>query len=156
MNNRPAGYTNKTFNDVYVITQNLAFLTYINLFTDIYCAVLIPQNTDIVNGYGSLPLVATSTPKNTLTITTSNSQDWSNFVFDQNPLVSSVAGSSTRTPGASLLASASSQSLVFSLNAAFAAVTSYATAAAPISNNWGMMIMMNPAITLGTGTLTLT
>lgn len=73
INNRPAAFASKIFNDVYVITQNLAFLTYISLFTDIYCAVLIPQNTDIVNGYGTLPLVATTTPKNTLTITTSNS-----------------------------------------------------------------------------------
>lgn len=149
INNRPVGYTNKTFNDVYVITQNLAFLTYINLFTDIYCAVLIPQNTDIVNGYGTLPLVATTTPKNTLTITTSNSQDWSDFVTDQNPLISTVASSATNTPGTSVLNSASSQSLVFSLKALYSTVTSFSSAAATqITNNWGMMIMMNPAITL--------
>lgn len=148
INNRPATYTNKTFNDVYVITQNLAFLTYINLFTDIYCAVLIPQNTDIVNGYGTLPLVATTTPKNTLTITTSNSQDWSDFVTNTNPLVSTVASSGTSTPGTSVLTSASSQSLVFSLKALYSTVTSTSSAAGtPITNNWGMMIMMSPAIT---------
>jgi hypothetical protein len=151
INNRPAGYTNKTYNDVYVITQNLAFLTYINLFTDIYCAVLIPQNTDIVNGYGTLPLVATTTPKNTLTITTSNSQDWSDFVTNQNPLLSTVASSATSTPGTSVLTSGSSQSLVFSMKALYSTVTSFSSAAATsITNNWGMMIMMSPAITLAT------
>jgi hypothetical protein len=158
INNRPAGFTNKTFNDVYVITQNLAFLTYINLFTDIYCAVLIPQNTDIVNGFGALPLVATTTPKNTLSITTSNSQDWSDFVTNQNPLLSTTASSATFTPGSSVLTSASVQSLVFSLKAPYSAVTSFAsTASTPITNNWGMMIMMNPAITLSaSSTLTIT
>lgn len=149
INNRPASYSNKPFNDVYVITQNLAFLTYINLFTDIYCAVLIPQNTDIVNGYGTLPLVATTTPKNTLTITTSNSQDWSDFTTNQNPLISSVASSATTTPGSSLLVSATAQSLILSMKASYASVTTTAsTAATAITNNWGMMIMMNPAITL--------
>lgn len=149
INNRPASFSNKNFNDVYVITQNLAFLTYINLFTDIYCAVLIPQNTDIVNGYGTLPLVATTTPKNTLTITTSNSQDWSDFTTNQNPLISSVASSATTTPGSSLLVSATAQSLILSMKASYASVTTTAsTAATAITNNWGMMIMMNPAITL--------
>lgn len=148
MNNRPAGYAYKTFNDFYVITQNLAFLTYINLFTDIYCAVLIPQSTDIVNGYGSLPLVATTTPKNTLTITTSNSQDWSDYVTNTNPLVSSTAVSGSNVPGTSLLQSNSYQSLIFSFKAAYSSVTSFSsTTNTPITNNWGMMIMMNPSIT---------
>jgi hypothetical protein len=148
MNNRPPTYTNLTFNNFYVITQNLAFLTYINLFTDIYCAVLIPQNTDIVNGYGAIPLVATTTPKNTLTITTSNSQDWSDFATNTNPLVSSTATASTNTPGSSLLSASTYQSLIFSLNAAFASVSSFSsTPATAITNNWGIMIMMNPSIT---------
>lgn len=119
--------------------------------------MLIPQNTDIINGYGTIPLVATTTPKNTLTITTSNSQDWSNFVTNPtNPLVSSVASSGTNTPGTSLLTSASSQSLVFSMQASYSSVTSYTTAAQSITNSWGMMIMMNPAITLGAQTLAIT
>ncbi len=148
INNRPVTYSNKAFNDVYVITQNLAFLTYMSLFTDIYCAVLIPQNTDIVNGYDTLPLIASTTPKNTLTITTSNSQDWSDFTPTANPIVSSVASSATNTPGNSLLASASDQSLVFTMKAGYSSVTSTATTAGTaITNNWGMMIMMNPAIT---------
>lgn len=148
MNNRPPTYTNQTFNNVYVITQNLAFLTYINLFTDIYCAVLIPQNTDIVNGYGSIPLVATTTPKNTLTITTSNCVDWSDFATNTNPLVSSTSTASSNTPGSSLISSASYQSLIFSMKAAFSTVSSFSsTPATTITNNWGIMIMMNPTIT---------
>ena len=147
MNNRPPSYINQTFNNVYVITQNLAFLTYINLFTDIYCAVLIPQNTDIVNGYGAIPLIATTTPKNTLTITTSNSQDWSDFVTNTNPLVSSTSTASSNTPGASLLSSSSYQSLIFSFNAPFLSVSNYSiNSSTTITNNWGIMIMMNPNI----------
>lgn len=133
---------------MYVITQNLAFLTYINLFTDIYCAVLIPQNTDIVNGYGTIPLVATTTPKNTLTITTSNSQDWSDFVTNTNPLVSSVASAGTNTPGTSLVQNPTTpQSLVFSWKAPYTSVTSFSsTSGTAITNGWGIMIMMNPSI----------
>lgn len=124
-------------------------MTYINLFTDIYCAVLIPQNTDIVNGYDALPLIAATTPKNTLTITTSNSQDWSDFVTNTDPLISSVAASATTSSGGSLLSSASAQSLIFSMKAAYSSVTSTSTTlGTAITNNWGMMIMMNPAITL--------
>lgn len=94
--------------------------------------------------------MATTTPKNTLTITTSNSQDWSDFVTDQSPLLSTVvSASATNTPGTSVLTSASSQALVFSFKAPYSSVTSFSSAAAtPITNNWGMMIMMNPAITL--------
>lgn len=127
-----------------------------SLFSDIYCAVLIPQNTDIVNGYGALPLIAATTPKNTLTITTSNSQDWSDFVTNTDPLISSVASSGTNTPGSSLLVSGTAQSLVFSLKAGYSSVTATSTTlGTSITNNWGMMIMMNPAIT-STGTLTVT
>ena len=154
INNRPSTYSDKTYNDVYVITQNLAFLTYINLFTDIYCAVLIPQNTDIVNGYGTLPLVATTTPKNTLTITTSNSQDWTDYVTNTNPLVSSVGSGSTNTPGASLVQdAATAQSLVFSWKAGFATVSSTSsTPGTTVTNDWGIMIMMNPSIEFDTVT----
>ena len=86
-----------------------------SLFTDIYCAVLIPQDTDIVNGYGAIPLVATTTPKNTLTITTSNSQDWSDYVTNTNPLVSSSATVNSNTAGSSILVSASAQSIILSM-----------------------------------------
>jgi len=125
-----------------------------NLFTDIYCAVLIPQNTDIVNGYGTLPLVATTTPKNTLTITTSNSQDWTDYVTNQNPLVSSVTGSNTNTPGTSLIKnSGAPQSLVFSFKALFSTVTTFSsTTGTVITNGWGMMIMMSPSIAFDTAT----
>ena len=151
MNNRPPNYSSQTFNNVYVISQNLAFLTYMSLFTDIYCAVLIPRNTDIVNGYDTLPLVATTAPKNTLTITTSNSNDWTDFVTDTLPLVSSTTAVNSNVPGSSLLVSALSQSLVFSFSALYSSVTSTSsTTATPITNNWGMLIMMNPSITLDT------
>lgn len=149
MNNRPPTFANKVFNDVYVISQNLAFLTYMSLFTDIYCAVLIPQQTDIVNGVGTLPLVATTTPKNTLTITTSNSKDWSDYATNTNPLVSSTSAAASNTPGSSLVTDSSTdQSLIFSFKAPFADVTSVASVGGTaITNNWGMMIMMNPLIT---------
>jgi len=158
MNNRPANYLSQTFNNLYVIRQNLAFLTYINLFTDIYCAVLIPTNTDIVNGYDALPLVATTAPKNTLTITTSNSNDWTDFVTNQNPLVSSTATASSNTPGSSLLVNTAAQSLVFSFEAAYSSITQTAsTAATAIPNQWGMLIMTNPSIVqASTPALTLT
>jgi len=74
--NRPYSYTNKQFNDLYVIRQNLAFMTYISLFDDIYIAAKLKSDTDIIKGYDDYPLVAKSTPKNTLTIATSNSKDW--------------------------------------------------------------------------------
>lgn len=125
-----------------------------NLFTDIYCAVLIPQNTDIVNGYGTLPIVATTTPKNTLTITTSNSQDWTDYVTNTNPLVSSVTGSNTNTPGSSLIQNAAApQSLVFSFKALFSSVTTFSsTTGTAVTNGWGMMIMMSPSIEFDTAT----
>ena len=123
-------------------------MTYINLFTDIYCAVLIPQNTDIVNGYGTLPLVATTTPKNTLTITTSNSQDWTDYVTNTKPLVSSVTAATTNAPADSLVQDpATAQSLVFSWKASYSSVTSFAqTSGTVITNDWGIMIMMSPSI----------
>lgn len=125
-----------------------------NLFTDIYCAVLIPQNTDIVNGYGTLPIVATTTPKNTLTITTSNSQDWTDYVTNTNPLVSSVTGSNTNTPGTSLIKNAATaQSLVFSFKALFSSVTTFSsTTGTVVTNGWGMMIMMSPSIAFDSAT----
>ena len=128
-----------------------------SLFTDIYCAVLIPQDTDIVNGYGAIPLVATTTPKNTLTITTSNSQDWSDYVTNTNPLVSSSATVNSNTAGSSVLVSASAQSIIFSMKVPYTDVTSTSTSAATaITNNWGMMIMMSPSVKKTTGTLTVT
>ncbi len=48
--NRPKSYADKTFNDVYVINQNLAFLTYISLFDDIYVASRLTSDSDISKG----------------------------------------------------------------------------------------------------------
>jgi hypothetical protein len=116
--------------------------------------VLIPQNTDIVNGYGTLPIVATTTAKNTLMITTSNSQDWTDYVTNTRPLVSSVGSAGTNTPGNSLVQNAgSAQSLVFSWKAPFASVSSFSsTSGTVITNDWGIMIMMNPSIEFDTTT----
>ena len=51
-------------------------MTYISLFNDIYIVAKLKKDTDIVKGYDDYPLVAKSTPKNTLTLSTSNSKDW--------------------------------------------------------------------------------
>jgi hypothetical protein len=51
-------------------------MTYISSFDDIYIAAKLKSDTDIVKDYDTYPLVAKSTPKNTLTISTSNSKDW--------------------------------------------------------------------------------
>jgi hypothetical protein len=51
-------------------------MTYISLFDDIYVAARLKSDTDIVKGLDTIPLVAKTTPKNTLTISTSNSKDW--------------------------------------------------------------------------------
>lgn len=73
-------------------------MTYISLFEDIYIAAKLKDNTDIVKGYDDYPLVAKSTPKNTLTLTTSNSKDWDDeSVGSPAPLVSSYFN--TGTPG---------------------------------------------------------
>ena len=94
-------------------------MTYISLFQDIYIAAKLKSNTDIVKGYDEYPLLAKSTPKNTLTLLTSNSRNWNDATTTTIPLVSSVSGASgTYTPGTGLQ-SGTSQSLVFELRAAF-------------------------------------
>lgn len=96
-NNRPKTYPRKIdgFEDLYVVNQNLAFLTYMGLFSDVYIAARLKSSSDIVKGYDSTPLVSPSVPKNTLTITTVNSKDWTDYTLNQKPLVSSVI---TATP----------------------------------------------------------
>jgi len=83
-----------------------------------------------------------------LTITTSNSQDWTDYVTNTKPLVSSVSGGTTNTAGDSLIQDPSTpQSLVFSWKAPYSSVTSFAqTSGTAITNDWGIMIMMNPSI----------
>ena len=70
------------------------------------------------------------------------------------PLVSTASGGSTNTPGDSLIQDAvNAQSLVFSWKASYTSVTSFAsTSGTPITNDWGMMIMMNPSIEFDTVT----
>lgn len=87
-------------------------MTYISLFQDIYIAAKLKSNTDIVKGYDDYPLLAKSTPKNTLTLLTSNSKNWNDASTTSVPLVSSVSGASgTFTPGVGLNAG-TSQSIV--------------------------------------------
>lgn len=123
-------------------------MTYISLFQDIYIAAQLKSNTDIVKGYDTLPLVAPSTPKNTLTITTSNSQDWTDYVTDINPLVSSTSVAASNVPGTGLkTVSGSTQSLILGMKAPYASVTTTGAGSGTVAtNNWGMMIMTNPLI----------
>lgn len=88
--NRPATYADKRYKDVYVVGQNLAFMTYLELFSDLYVAYKLKGDSDILKGYDTTPIVATSMPKNTLTIKTSNSKNWADFSSNQDPLVSST------------------------------------------------------------------
>lgn len=98
MTNRPDTYTNKQYNDVYVIGQNLAFMTYLEQFKDLYIAYRLKSDSDITKGYVSTPLIATSMPKNTLAIKTCNSKDWTGYLSksDTNIVVSSST-TDTRT-----------------------------------------------------------
>lgn len=123
-------------------------MNYISLFSDIYVAALLKVNTDIVNGYDAMPLVAETTPKNTLSISTKNSQDWSNYV-DGYPLISSTPATSGIVPGTGLKQNAGvKQSLIFGLQSPYASVTGFSsTLGTSITNNWGMIIMMSPNIT---------
>lgn len=135
------------FQDVYVIVQNLDFMSYISLFSDIFIAARLKADTDIVNGYDANPLVAQTTPKNTLSISTSNSQDWTDFTTNSNPLISSTTATSGYVAGTGLKQNVGTkQSLIFSLKAAYSTVTSTSSGASSVTNNWGMMIMMSQNI----------
>lgn len=135
-------------------------MTYLSLFDDIYVAYRLKSDSDIVKGYDTYPMVAKTTPKNTLTIKTANSQDWTDFsVITDPPLVSSSSTVPTNTPTTGLvnLGTGTSQSLVFTLKGLFADVTTFdATPATPITDNWGLLIMMNSKIALPSASLTLT
>ena len=146
MTNRPLNFADKTYNDVYVIGQNLAFMTYLSLFDDLYIAYRLKSNSDIIKGYHETPIVATSMPKNTLTIKTANSKDWTDYVTNTNPLISSTTATSGYATGDGLrLESGTDQSLIFSLKAPYSDVTSYAsTSGTVIDDNWSFQILMNP------------
>lgn len=148
--NRPSNYSLDQFGSVYVANHTLALLTYLSLFSDIYIAAFVPRTTDIVCGYNPVPLVAASSPKNTLSIGTANTKDWTDFATNSFPLVSSTPVPSSNVPGSSLLASSTQQSLIFSLKAAYSEVTSFSSSAGTaITNNWGFLIMTNPKLTFG-------
>ena len=134
-------------------------MTYVSLFDDIYIAAKLKDNTDIVKGYDDYPLVAKSTPKNTLTLTTSNSKDWDDDTTASIPAVSSYyntgsPGVATYTGGAVAgLKVANQQSLIFEFDANYNEVTSFASVGnTVITNNWAMLIMMNPKIKFNSGT----
>ena len=84
-------------------------------------------------------------PKNTLTITTSNSQNW--VTDDLKPLISSSTTIGSKTPTSSLVVDpATDQSLILHLKAPFGKVTTMDPANTNIPDKWGMLIMMNPKI----------
>ncbi len=113
-------------------------------------AFRLKASSDIVKGYDYYPLVAKTTPKNTLTIKTSNSKDWTDWAdySTYTPLVSSTLATSGSTSGASLSkVSGTNQSLIFSMKAPFSDVSKASTTpSTPITNNWGFLIMMSPKI----------
>jgi len=155
LTNRPKTYPNKIdgYDDLYVVSQNLAFLTYIGLFSDIFVAARLKANSDIVKGYDATPLVSLSVPKNTLTITTVNSQDWTDYVTNTSPLVSSsLSGTQTITStGGLLLSSSANQSIIFNFKALYSQTTSFSsTAGTNLTNRGGLMIMVNPLISVPT------
>lgn len=133
---------------MYVVGGNLAFLTYLGLFDDLYIAYRLKSDSDIAKGYHDTPLVASSMPKNTLNIQTANSKNWADYVTNQNPIVSSTTATSGNTPGDGLRVEAgTNQSLIFTFAAPYADVTSYSsTAGTVINNNWSFHILMNPKI----------
>jgi hypothetical protein len=153
--NRPKDYGNKLdgYDDVYVVSQNLAFLTYIGLFSDIYIAARLKASSDIVKGYDTIPLVSLSVPKNTLTITTVNSKDWTDY-STPTPLVSSdMSGTQTITPtGGLLLGGTTSQSIIFNFKALYSDVTNFSsTSGTNLTNYAGIMILANPLISVPSG-----
>lgn len=93
-------------------------MTYISLFQDIYIAAKLKSDTDIIKGYDEYPLLAKSTPKNTLTITTSNSKNW-DYASDDIPLVSSNTAASVTLSTNKILKTGAGQSLIFQLCAKF-------------------------------------
>lgn len=68
-------------------------MTYLQLFNDLYIAYRLQSDSDITKGYDTMPLVATSMPKNTLAIKTCNSKDWTGYSINQNTIVSSSTAS---------------------------------------------------------------
>lgn len=120
-------------------------------------AYKLKADSDIAKGYDETPLIATSMPKNTLSIKTSNSKNWADYTTDQMPIISSATTSAATTVDSSLLKNAGTdQYLTLKIAAQYSDVTSAdSTAGTPIDDNWGMIIMMNPKIKLN-GNIALT
>ena len=131
-------------------------MTYLQLFPDLYIAYRLKSVSDITKGYLTIPLIATSMPKNTLAIKTCNSKDWSGYSSNTNSIISSSTINSTLLTTEGLKINAASQSLIFSMSAPYAEVSSVSSSDVSITNNWGMYIMMNPKIKLNAGNVFLT
>lgn len=131
-------------------------MTYLQQFQDLYIAYRLKSDSDIAKGYKSTPLIATSMPKNTLTIKTCNSKDWTGYTgqSDTNIVVSSSTTDS-RTATEGLRVETSAQSLIFNLKAPYSEVTSVSSSATSVTNIWGMYIMMSPKIQLNGGTVSI-
>lgn len=128
------------------------------LFSDVYIAARLKASSDIVKGYDTTPLVSASVPKNTLTITTVNSKDWTDYTTNLKPLVSSVIGATqTNTASGGLLVGGSSdQEIIFTLKAPYASITNFSSAAnTNLTYSSGLMIMMNPLISNSSAAITL-
>lgn len=128
------------------------------LFSDIYIAARLKDNSDIVKGYDTIPLVSLSVPKNTLTLTSVNSKDWTDYSTAA-PLVSTDS-SGTQTiasSGGLKRAGTTSQSIIFNLKALYSDITNYSSTINTVLNNSaGLLIMMNPMISITSGsTITL-
>jgi hypothetical protein len=96
-------------------------------------------------------------PKNTLSIKTYNSQDWTGYALNTNPVLSSSTTSGILTTSEGLkIQAGTNQALVFSMQALYSTVTSVSSSATNITNNWGMLIMLNPKIKLNAASVTLT
>lgn len=95
-------------------------------------------------------------PKNTLSIKTSNSRDWSGFTSNIDALISSDTSSGTLTPTQGLKVDPSNQSLIFSLQAPYSDVTSVSPNLTTVTNTWGMLIMMNSKIAVNSNSVLFT
>lgn len=92
--------------------------------------------------------------KNIISIKTCNSKDWTGYATaninsinsNSHAVVSSDVLPATLVAKEGLQPSDANQSLIFSMSAKFSEVTSTNITNTSITNNWGMLIMMNSKI----------
>lgn len=85
-------------------------------------------------------------PKNTLTIKSSNSKDWTDFSSNTHPLISSSLTSASAPTEGLRIETGVDQRLYFNMKAPYDDVTSVGSTELAIEDNWGMLIMMSPKI----------